>query len=241
MKRDCCDNSLVDTQERMMNHWQRKSGFPKLWTYLNAGLLSIAVLCQGLLMVNNSHADELDARVMQFLEAKKDTWRDLNVPAVDGRQLYDLIVKRGLRQAFEIGTSTGHSTIWIAWALSKTDGKLITVEIDPRRQEIARKNIEAAGLEAYVEFILGDAHVITPAQSGPFDFVFSDADKDWYVQYFKDLYPKLTGDACFTAHNIGTFSTRSWVRDYLQYVRSIPDMETTVEDSGSGLAITCKK
>jgi predicted O-methyltransferase YrrM len=188
---------------------------------------------------------QLDARVETLLEQRRGTWRDLNVPYEDGKILHDLIVERKFTRAFEIGTSTGHSTIWIAWALSKTGGKLITVEIDPARQEQAKANVAAAGLSRYVEFILGDAHKIVPAAQGRYDFVFSDADKDWYIRYFDAMYPKLTPNACFTAHNVEERRfgfTRGWVRDYLKHVRSVPDMETSIHpDSRAGVAITCKK
>ena len=62
----------------------------------------------------------LDDRVKKFLEANRYNWHDMNVPYQDGQVLHDLIIKNGYTSALEIGTSTGHSTIWIAWALSKT-------------------------------------------------------------------------------------------------------------------------
>ncbi len=145
----------------------------------------------------DAQADEiLDAQVQALLESDARQWRDQNVPAADGRILHDLIVERGFTRAVEIGTSTGHSTTWIAWALSKTGGKLVTFEINRSRYEEAKQNIAAAGLSDYVEFVLGDAHEAIPALNGPYDFVFSDADKDWYINYFDALYPKLTADAC---------------------------------------------
>ena len=61
----------------------------------------------------------------------------MNVPAADGKLLYDIIIKNNYTKALEIGTSTGHASIWIAWALSKTRGKLITVEIDESRHKKA--------------------------------------------------------------------------------------------------------
>lgn len=191
-------------------------------------------------------ADEiLDARVRQFLNAHTGQWRDMNVPYQDGKILHDLIVSRGFTRAFEIGTSTGHSTIWIAWALSKTGGRLATVEINERRHQTARDNVAAAGLADYVDFILGDAHEIVPAVAGPYDFVFSDADKDWYVNYFDYLYPKLTDDACFVAHNVEESRfrpTRSWQAEYLAHVRKAPDMVTTIHpESRRGVAVTCKQ
>src|SRR5690606_28580004 len=79
----------------------------------------------------------LDATVRAFLDARRGTWRDLNVPESDGQLLHDLIVKHKFTRALEIGTSTGHSGIWIAWALAKTGGRLTTLEIDPERHRIA--------------------------------------------------------------------------------------------------------
>ena len=78
-------------------------------------------------------AEDLDARVRAFLDRSRNEWRDLNVPYEDGRVLHDLVVRKGFKRGLEIGTSTGHSAIWIAWAMSKTGGRLITIEIDERR------------------------------------------------------------------------------------------------------------
>jgi predicted O-methyltransferase YrrM len=94
---------------------------------------------------------ELDARVHAFLERMRGQWHDWNVPPEDGQALYDLIVKKRFTHALEIGTSTGHSSIWMAWALSKTGGKLVTIEIDPARYHRAVENVEAAGLARYVD------------------------------------------------------------------------------------------
>ena len=60
--------------------------------------------------------ENIDARVEKFLDSKAREWRDLNVPAVDGQTLHDIIVKHKYTRALEIGTSTGHSGIWIACA-----------------------------------------------------------------------------------------------------------------------------
>jgi len=192
-----------------------------------------------------SIADEhLDARVQEFLEDWTTDWRNSNVPYQDGKILHDIIVEHGFTQAVEIGTSTGHSTIWIAWALSKTGGQLTTVEISERRYNEARANVEKASLSDYVQFVLGDAHEIIPRLEGSYDFVFSDADKDWYVNYFDALYPKLTGNACFTAHNVRESgrSRGGWQAEYLARVRAVPDMETILHrDARGGIAVTCKK
>ncbi len=187
----------------------------------------------------------LDEQVKAFLESQRGHWHDMNVPESDGKLLYDLIIDNDYKKALEIGTSTGHSTVWMAWALSKTGGKLITIEIDEDRYRIARKNIKAAGLSDYVDARLADAHILVKELEGPFDFIFSDADKNWYTQYFKDLYPKLEIDGCFTAHNISGSGWgnifKSGTAKFYKYILSLEDMETTLDESGNGLSISFKR
>ncbi len=174
----------------------------------------------------------LDLRVTTFLASRRGTWQDLNVPDADGRAVHDLIVKHQLTRALEIGTSTGHSGIWIAWALSKTGGKLITIDIDERRHREALSNFEEAGVAAFIDARLGDAHELVPALEGPFDFVFIDADKDWYVNYAKAVLPRLTPNGVLTAHNVSGSGGRGrrggQGADYYAYVRALPDYDTTI-------------
>lgn len=183
-----------------------------------------------------------DERVKKFLESRKGQWRDMNVPAVDGQTLHDIIVKNKYTRALEIGTSTGHSGIWIAWALSKTGGKLITVDIDERRHREAVANFEAAGLSKFIDARLGDAHEIVPALPGPFDFVFSDADKDWYKNYLVAVLPKLVVGGCYVTHNVGIRGGPGAAsEDYLTYVKGLPNLETTVDARGAGMSISYKR
>jgi predicted O-methyltransferase YrrM len=181
----------------------------------------------------------LDERVKKFLESRRGTWRDLNVPDVDGRTLHDLILEHKYTRALEIGTSTGHSGIWIAWALSKTGGKLITLEIDPERHRTAMANFKDAGLAEYIDARLADAHELVPKLEGPFDFVFSDADKEWYPKYLEAVWPKLTAGGCFTAHNVTMRG--EGIREFLDALKQLPDGRTTIDEkSSAGLSITYK-
>ena len=182
----------------------------------------------------------LDATVEKFLNENRRNWHDLNVPYKDGKTLFNLIVKNNYTRALEIGTSTGHSSIWIAWALSKTGGKLITIEIDEGRHKTALKNFKKAGVEEFIDARLADAHQLVKELKGPFDFVFSDADKEWYTQYFKEVDPKLVAGGCFTAHNVTDgFGD---VKTFLNYVRSLPSYETTIDrSSSSGISVSYKK
>jgi predicted O-methyltransferase YrrM len=194
---------------------------------------------------------DLDKTVQAFLDRHRGTWRDLNVPESDGRVLHKLILEGRYTRALEIGTSTGHSGVWIAWALAKTGGTLTTVEIDPQRHQIALANFKEAGLSSYIEARLGDAHEIVPALPGPFDFVFSDADKDWYENYLIAVWPKLLPGGCFTAHNVSrvvTLLSRISPRlaggtgEFLAHVKTLPDAETTIDRSSSaGISITYKR
>lgn len=183
---------------------------------------------------------EVDARVQAFLDAHRGQWHDLNVPEADGRTLHDLIVSKGFTRALEIGTSTGHSGIWIARALAKTGGRLITIEIDPDRHRTAVANFRAAGLDAYVDARLADAHELVPQLEGPFDFVFSDADKNWYTNYFEALWPRVAPGGCFTAHNVSGARMRG-IREFLAHLEALTDATTRFDRSTSaGLSITCK-
>ena len=187
----------------------------------------------------------LDEKVRKFLEEHAGQWRDLNISSADGQVLYDIIIKGNYKSALEIGTSTGHSGIWIAWALSKTGGRLITVDIDAERYKQALQNFKEAGLSEYIDARLTDAHELVKQLKGPFDFVFSDADKDWYKNYFIAIDPKLKVGGCYTTHNISDRSMGGYGRggsggsgDYLEYVRSLKNYETTLN---RGTLITYKR
>jgi len=184
---------------------------------------------------------DLDDRVLAFLEKNSHHWRDMNVPQTDGKVLYDLILEHGYTRALEIGTSTGHSSIWIAWALSKTGGKLITIEIDERRHHQALANFEEAGLTDFIDARLADAHELVPQLEGPFDFVFCDADKNWYKNYLIAVLPKLKVGGCYTAHNVAGGRMRG-IRPFLDHLDSLPYMKTTIDRSSwSGISISFKR
>lgn len=182
---------------------------------------------------------DLDRQVREFLDGHRRQWRDMNVPEADGQLLYDLIVEHGFVRALEVGTSTGHSAIWIAWALSKTGGTLTTIEIDERRYREALRNFEAAGVGDYIDARLADAHELVHELEGPYDFVFVDADKDWYTRYFQALLPKLDANACFTAHNVS--GRMRGMGSFLDELERTPDLETEiVRASRSGMSVSCK-
>ena len=167
-------------------------------------ILFLTVFVDSTLSESANKSGDLDEKIRKFLASQRGKWVDWNVPEADGKILYDLIIKNNYRKAVEIGTSTGRSAIWMAWALSKTGGKLITIEIDEGRYKQAIDNFKKAGLSDYIDARLADAHQLVAELKGPFDFVFSDADKEWYKNYFMALAPKLEVGGCFKAHNVSS-------------------------------------
>lgn len=198
-------------------------------------LLNLPVLSQ-----NGNGNSELDEKVKTFLNDNRYSWRDMNVPASDGQLLFDIIVENGYKNAVEIGTSTGHSGVWIAWALSKTGGKLITLEIDERRHKEALANFKKAGVADFVEARLVDAHKEVPQLKGPIDFVFSDADKGWYKNYFIDIAPKMKVGGCFTAHNVSERRRMAGIPEFVEYIESQSNFKTTYNYEGGGVSISYK-
>ena len=203
-------------------------------------LITAAIIPQQVKAQSMKEDPALNEKVKTFLSDHSGQWHDLNVPTSDAKLLYDLIIKGNYKSALEIGTSTGFSGIYIAWALSKTGGKLITIDIDESRRKIALENFKKAGLIEYIDARLADAHSLVRELKGPFEFVFSDADKNWYTNYFNDVDPKLKVGCCFTTHNISE-TRRMGEGEYLKYVRSLKNYESTLNTEGAGLLISYKR
>jgi len=198
------------------------------FTSLLVATLAALALVGAPVALTQEKANPIDATVKRFLDQHRYSWRDMNVPDADGQALYDLIVKNHCKRALEIGTSTGHSGIYIAWGLSKTGGKLITIDIDEGRHREAVGHFKEAGVAAFIDARLADAHDLVPKLEGPFDFVFIDADKEWYTNYAKAVLPKLTVGGLMTAHNVSQYGgRRQQTGDYSEWVRSQPNLETS--------------
>ena len=102
---------------------------------------------------------------------------EIAVAPNQGKQLNLLARIGGARSILEIGTLGGYSTIWLARALPP-GGKLVTLEYDPHHAEVARENLKRAGFgEDVVDIRVGAALDTLPTLTGPFDFIFIDADK----------------------------------------------------------------
>jgi predicted O-methyltransferase YrrM len=104
-------------------------------------------------------------------------------------KLLELLARiHNAQSILELGTLGGYSTIWLARALP-ADGRLVTLERDPRFAEVARANISNAGFDDVVQIRVGDALQTLPQlhdeRAGPFDMIFIDADKQNYPGYLE--------------------------------------------------------
>lgn len=127
------------------------------------------------------------------LEEAQSRSAEANLPPISvapnqGKLLELLARVRGSRRILEIGTLGGYSTIWLARALP-TDGTLVTLELESLHAEVARKNIDRAGLGQLVEIRVGPATMslqdLINGDAEPFDFIFIDADKEGYPKYLE--------------------------------------------------------
>jgi caffeoyl-CoA O-methyltransferase len=119
-------------------------------------------------------------------EAEREGLPSINVSATEGKLLQMLVEISDARKVLEIGTLGGYSAIHFARALPE-EGALISLELDEHHAEVARRNVERAGLSARVEIRVGDARQslqgLVENGEGPFDLIFIDADKEGYPEY----------------------------------------------------------
>ena len=161
---------------------------------------------------------------------------------------YNVLLKsKNAKKILEIGMSAGYSTIWFAEAISKkTGGKIITIDQDKKKIERAKRNFEDAGLSDLIDIRHGDAlEVLLDIKnefnsSEFFDFVFIDADKERYIQYFDVILPMVKPGGLIGADNI-LFPERfqKFTNLYVKHVRNNPKIRsvTIPIDNGEELSL----
>lgn len=176
----------------------------------------------------------------------------INVKPEEGRFLQFLVHACGARRAVEIGTLGGYSGTWIARGLAK-EGKLITLEKDAYHAQVARDHFARTGVADRVEVRVGDAHQLlqqlTP--EGPFDFIFIDAEKVGYPDYFEWAIANLRAGGVVTAHNafrggnILDANTKDEanqaMRAFNQKVAQNQSLISTIYPAGDGTLIAVKQ
>jgi caffeoyl-CoA O-methyltransferase len=120
--------------------------------------------------------------------------------AIEGRFLQFLVYATGARRVLEFGTFSGYSSIAMAAALPG-GGRIDTCEISEQHAEVAKRYIEEAGLSDRITVHLGPGVETVEKLEGDFDFVFIDADKPNYVNYYEAVLPRLSERGLIAADN----------------------------------------
>lgn len=165
----------------------------------------------------------------------------IQVSASQGAFLGLLAKIAGARTVLEIGTLGGYSTSWIARALP-ADGKVISLELEPKHADVARRNLERTGVSDRVEIRVGPALDSLRKLAGdplaPFDFVFIDADKVEYTDYLRGVLPVTRPGTVIVADNVvrqGSIVDPAHadprvggIRRFLEETASSPELESVV-------------
>ena len=168
----------------------------------------------------------------------------IQVGASEGKTLEILLRLAQARKVVEIGTLAGYSALWMARALP-ADGRLWTLEVDPKHAEIAKQNLAA---EARVEVVLGDALESLAAleNEGPFCAVFVDADKERYDQYGRWALRNLRKGGLLVGDNAYLFGSLTEDSDRARAMRAFHEEARDAFDSvcvptPDGLVVAIKR
>ena len=172
--------------------------------------------------------DELEITQKEFWNVAKQTGNFLNM----------LVKLRNAKSVLEIGTSNGYSGLWFLEGLSKTNGKLTTIEFYEKRQDIAKENFDKCGFEGKYEALIGSALDIIKEfdETKKFDFVFIDANKREYIEYYNHIKPHLLPHSIIAADNVN--SHREKVQPFLDAICNDSDFQTEILDLPGGLSVS---
>ena len=168
------------------------------------------------------------------------------VGLVEGRLLEFLVRLSGARRVLEIGTYTGYSALSMAAALPP-DGELVTCEVDPHTAAMARRHFGASPWKDQIKLKAGPALETLATLEGPFDFVFVDADKENYRNYYEAVLPLLADDGLLAVDNTlwsgrvldqgdDSPATRA-IAEFNDFVRDDPRVECVMLTVRDGLTL----
>jgi predicted O-methyltransferase YrrM len=182
---------------------------------------------------------ELEAKdAEERVQGLPSSLRMRNITPDVGLFLNILVKSTKATSVLEIGTSNGYSTIWLGLATHENNGQLITLEVDPKKVKMAKGNLEKSGLVNTVKLIEGDAKETLSILDKKFDFVFLDAEKEDYLEFFHLIFPKLKVGGVIVADNV--ISHAEDLKDYINFVRANPDTQSVLVPIGRGEELTLK-
>ena len=188
----------------------------------------------------NSHRDEIPGE------------KRLNCISKNIGMFYNILLKSiNAKKILEIGTSVGYSGLWFADVVmsntqSESNGKIITIEREKFKIDNATQNFEEAGVGSLIKIREGEARKILREikeefSENYFDFIFIDADKESYIEYFDLCLPLVRKGGIIGADNI-LFPERfnEMMADYLSHVKSKPNVQSVTVPIDNGEEVTIK-
>lgn len=150
-----------------------------------------------------------------------------------------LVRASGATRLLELGTSNGYSTVWLADALRSTGGTMVSVDVDAGRSEMARHNLERAGLADLVELRVEDAaDTLRAGAEAAFDVIFLDAERPHYVDYWPDLIRVLRPGGMLAVDNV--LSHAEQVADFRALVDADTTVSSAVAPTGAGVLLVVR-
>jgi predicted O-methyltransferase YrrM len=194
----------------------------------------------------------MDARLLALLEelhrhgaehdaGKADRLDRLrNVEPDSARVLALLVRASGARRLLEIGTSNGYSTLWLADAARSIGGRMVSVDTDGERSEMARCNLARAGLEELVELRVEDAAVtLREAPDEAWDMIFLDAERPFYPGYWPDLVRVLRPGGLLAVDNVVSHAEQ--VREFRALVAADERVSEALMPTGAGVLLVVRE
>ena len=185
----------------------------------------------------NSHRDEVPSE------------KRLNCISKNIGTFYNIMLKSiHAKKILEIGMSVGYSGLWFADAIMSNtqNGQIITIDREQFKIDSATRNFEEAGVSSLIKIRKGEARKILHEikeefNENYFDFIFIDADKESYIEYFDLCLPLVRKDGIIGADNI-LFPERfnEMMADYLSHVRGNPNVQSVTVPIDNGEEVTIK-
>ena len=186
----------------------------------------------------NSHRDEI------FPQER------MNCISKNIGMFYNIMLKSiNAKKILEIGMSVGYSGLWFADAVmsnTQSDGQIITIDRERFKIDNAKKNFEEAGVSSLIKIRDGEARKVLydiKEEFGKnyFDFIFIDADKESYIEYFDLCLPLVRKGGMIGADNILLPERfNEMMVDYLSHVRSNPNVQSVTVPIDNGEEVTIK-
>lgn len=177
----------------------------------------------------------LEETLSNLEKTQHDFW---NVSRATGNFLNMLVKMAKCKSGLEIGTSNGYSGLWLGTAFKENGGKMSTIEFWEKRQVIAREHFKNCGVADVINPIIGPATDILAEWNEPLDFVFIDANKGQYIDFFNLVDKHLSKGGIITADNITSHPEK--VAPFVDAIKNDSRYQVEILDLPAGLLVAYK-